>query len=368
MSGGPYEVKKTFEVRGIQVVSEVVKDEDSPTYRAFHLKTSCESRRWGTREVGYSITCTKGPNAGDAMDILEMHRFKQAERIVKIEAGEIPESLPTFLNVQIQGPSGTEINVIAQPDLSVSATLLSKELISYLGLQPSARNVFQEQIISPDLFKGVIKYGQLNVETMITPSEHGSPACILGGDFLQKALKGKESLFHELLLPDDRRALANAARCKKTHVLILGKYGAHRPRLKRIRQALSSIGLIGIIVDDYPDIEEQTLPEKVVTYASICRFAIVDDFVPSGHNVELEICSQRGFITSVLRLKGRATTAMQAHLTGKFPFMRAFDYDTDGELEATVLKAAEWADKTVTEWAEQLNRDFSAWRGPNKIM
>lgn len=203
---------------------------------------------------------------------------------------------------------------------------------------------------------------------MVAPSEHGSPACILGGDYFQKALRGKENLVQELVMPDDRRALADAARCKKKHVLIAGKYGEHRPRLRRIQQSLASLGFIGLILGEYPDIEEQSLPEKMVTYASICRFVISDDLAPSGHIEELSICSERRFVTAILRFNGRASTAMQATITDDVSFMQEFSYELDDQLETTVLTAAQWADQAVAKRARTLNQKFSEWRGPNNIM
>jgi hypothetical protein len=368
MESEHYEIAKVYTIAGTDILSEIVKDEDTPTFRAFHLRTSCESHRWGKRTVGFGLTCCKNPGSGDVLTILEENRRKQAERIVKVESGEIAEANPILFGIQVQGPSGTTINVIAQPDLSVSPTLLSKELIAFLGLPPLARASFQEQIVSPQLFTGVVRSGPLAVETMITPSEHGSPACILGGHFFQKALQGKEALISELVLPDDRRALANAARCKKKYVLILGKYGDQRPRLEKFRRALSSLGFVGMILDEYPDIEEQSLTEKMVTYASICRFVVVDDLVPSGHISELEICAQRRFVTAILRLQGKASNAMQADMSDDLPLMGEFSYEGDVELEAKVAEAAKWADTTVTERAMKLNRRYGAWRGPNKMM
>lgn len=169
-------------------------------------------------------------------------------------------------------------------------------------------------------------------------------------------------------MPDHYRTLANAARCKKKYVLITGKYGEHRPRLERIKKALQTIDLIGLILDEYPDIEEQSLAEKMVTYASICRFVIVDDFVPSGHINELGICHERKFITSVLRCKGRAATAMQADIGAEVSFIKVFGYDRDEDVERVITEAAKWADNAVNDRAKMLNREYSNWRSPQKLM
>ena len=362
-----YETSKRYLVSGIEVHSEIVSDQETPEYRAFHISSSCASQRWGKRTLGFSLTCYKN-TATDIMNTLESARFKEVERIIKIESGELPEGGPVFLGVQIQGPTGKAINALALPDLSLSASLLGQEIIDFLELSPLQRSSFQEQAVSLPLFKIVISSGTTRVETMVAASAHGSPACILGGDFFQKALRGKEYIVTELVMPDDRRALANAARCKKRNVLIAGKYGEHRFRLERIKQALSTLNFIGLILDEYPDIEEQPLAEKMVTYASICRFVIVDDFVPSGHIDELAICRERKFVTAILRPGGKASTAMQAEIADEGQFMEEFSYVLDAEFEARVLDAARWADETVCERARRLNRRYSGWRAPDKIV
>lgn len=181
-------------------------------------------------------------------------------------------------------------------------------------------------------------------------------------------MSGKEFLITELLIADHFRTLANAARCKKKYVLILGNYGEKRDRLKLIKEALQKTGLIGLILDEYPDIEEQTLAEKMVTYASICRFVIADDIAPSGHIKELDICHDLKFITAVLRLKGRPATMMQADIDDDVSYIKEFDYEGEADLRQAVGQAASWADEAVIQRAQNLNRKYADWRSPAKIM
>ncbi|MGE5206836.1 MAG: hypothetical protein ACM3PW_14565, partial [Chlamydiota bacterium] len=191
---------------------------------------------------------------------------------------------------------------------------------------------------------------------------------ILGGDFFQKALQGKEYVIRELIMPDHFRTLMNAARCKKKYVLVLGKYGDQRERLHRIKQALADKMLTGLILDEYPDIEEQTLTEKMVTYATISRFVLADDLAPSGHIKELEICHDLKFVTAVLRRKGKPATAMQADIGDEVSFIRDFSYDDEGDFERVISDAVDWANHAVRERANNLNRKYSDWRSPGKLM
>jgi hypothetical protein len=365
---GDYENPKRYEISGVEVCSEIDKDETTPDYRFVHIKTSCQSHRWGTRTIGFSLTLYNNPQAEGVLKSLEKHRLLQANRLVKIESGDVPEGVSSFLGVQIQGPSGKTINCAALADLGVVPSLLSRDLVDVLELQPLAKTSFQEQLISSPLYRATIMCGPIKIETIIAVSDHGGPGCILGGDFFQKALAGDQKLIQDLIMPDDVRALASAARCKKRFVLIAGAYGRHRSRLDRIKQSLSSLGFVGLILNEYLDIEEQTLPEKMVTFASIARFVMVDDISPSGHIEELGICRERGFVTAILRFQSRPSTAMQAAITGEISFMREFGYSDDSALGATVLDAARWADEAVFERARTLNRLYGEWRNPNKIM
>ena len=291
--------------------------------------------------------------------------------MVKTELGQIPERTLALLVPEIYGPTGKRITPASVANLSLPLTLLGAEVIQLLELQTTGGHYYEavESRVNPvPLFSARIKFGSYEVETSVAPSSHEFPACMLGGDFFQKALRGKEELIHELIMPDHYRTLANAARCKKKYVLIAGKYGEHRPRLERIKQALKSLDLIGLILDEYPDIEEQSLAEKMVTYASICRFVIVDDVAPSGHINELAICHERKFVTAVLRLHGRASTAMQADIASEVAFIREFRHTGDTDFEQSVIEAGRWASEAVQERARALNRQYSGWRSPDNIM
>jgi len=367
-----YEITKKYFLSGVDILSEVVKDEAHPEFRALVIRSSCHSHRWGTRTQDYSYTSYKHvPAQNDFAKIFEGIRLQAAETLVKTELGELPERSPRVLGVHLKGSTGKLLNTFAVPDLSFSQSLLDEDMISALELEKAHSNLEVEgQVRMVPLFKAKIIFGSSEIETFIAPSDHGSPPCILGGEFFQKYLrgKGKEDLIQEMLLPDHYRALANAARCQKQHVLIAGKYGNNRARLESIKKVLQSEGFVGLILDEHPDIEEQSLPNKMVTYASICRFVIIDDLVASGHNVELEICHQRKFVTAVLRAKGAASTAMQDDITDEVTFISSFDYDTDDNFESAIFQAAKWADEFVAKRAARLNRKYGSWRGPNRMM
>jgi hypothetical protein len=304
------------------------------------------------------------------MPSFESTRCHAAENLVRTELGEIPEKGVSLLGARLVGPTGKEMTAGCAVNLSFSPTLLQPELVKLLQLTPSNDaycDVSTGNRAPVPLYRGTIKFGDISVETNFLPATYDGPV-VLGGDFFQKALRGNEGLIIELIVPEHLRTLANAARCKKKYVLILGSYGDKRDRLTRIKDALLKSGLVGLILDEYPDIEEQTLTEKLVTYAAFCRFVIVDDLAPSGHIKELDICHDLKFISAVLRMHGRPATAMQADIGDEVSFIKEFSYTDDASLEQTIVEAATWAGGAVIERAKSLNRKYSAWRSPTQLM
>lgn len=363
-----YEVKKKYTVRGVEVDSEVMKDQIEETMRSLVIRSSCASVRWGVRTQDHSYSCS--PQWGGFVSSFEHSRKNAAETLVLTEQGDLAERGVPLVVVELIGPNGTHITPACAVNLSFSASLLSPEFIELLQLEKTGEFYCEIKEGAPShipLFRGTIKFGELTAETSFLPASYNGPV-VLGGDFFQKALHGNEGLITELIMPDHFRTLMNAARCKKRYVLILGSYGEKRDRLGIIKEALKKLELIGLILDEYPDIEEQSLTEKMVTYASICRFVIVDDIAPSGHIKELSLCHDLKFVSAVLRLQGRPATAMQADVSDEVSFIKEFKYADDVSLASAITEAALWATSTVGERAQTLNRKYSTWRSPTKIM
>jgi hypothetical protein len=364
-----YEITKEYVIRGIKVTSEVVKDEKSEAEkrRSLVIRSSCASTRWGVRTQDHSYS---GPLGWDAFESsFEEIRFQAANTLVRTELAEIPEKSAPLLVVELIGPTSQRMMPACAVDLSFSPSLLGPEFIELLKLERTGQiycEVVNGQLNHIPLYRGRIRFGDNEVETSFLPATYNGPV-VLGGDFFQKALVGREALITELVMADHFRTLANAARCKKKYVLIVGSYAERRERLKQIKEALSEMGLIGLMLDEYPDIEEQTLTEKMVTYASICRFVIADDFAPSGHIKELDICHDLKFITAVIRLGGRAATAMQADIGDEVSFIKEFNYEEQGKFEQTIKQAATWASEAVNQRSQSLNRKY-CWRSPTKVL
>jgi hypothetical protein len=300
---------------------------------------------------------------------LEQIRTQAAETLARTEMGEVPEKGVVLLAAELIGPFQKQMTAACAVDLRYGPSLLSPELIQMLEFQPTGK-VFCETesgcIKHIPLYSGRVKFGEYEIDTEFLPATYNGPV-VLGGDFFQKAMTGNESQISELVMPDHFRALASAARCKKRYVLILGRYGDKRERLKAIKVRLEELGLVGLILDEYPDIEEQSLTEKMVTYASMCRFVIADDAAPSGHIKELDICHDLKFITAVLRPKGLASTAMQADIADEVSYIKVFPFENGEDVGAVMSDVVAWAKQTVSARSHKLNRDYSQWRSPTNI-
>lgn len=353
-------------VLGHQVTSEITQIEDRGDGGiAFHIKSSCTSKDWGTRSQMYTMSVPK--DYQDLNTHLESTRRTAAELLVKEELGIAPPK-SILLGIEIQTPDREKwLKLAATIDVSFGPSRLGRDWIELLKFKPTGSHIAE---IAPDnsiqslpLYSVTLRFGQKEFQTWAVPYD-GSLPCIVGGHFIQNVSQ-TEHLF-ELLDPEHWRALRNVARCKKKVVLIIGKYGEHRARLEQLQKLLAARGYQGLILDDFPDIQEQSLPEKMVLFASIARFVLCDDIAPSGHIEELRICSEMKFTTAILRGGGRASTAMQACISLNVDYMRVFEFEMSA-FEETAVTALGWAEEKVRERAAAFNRLYD-WRSPEKML
>ncbi len=356
----------TISVFGREVTSEIVKIEESDNdITTFHIKSSCVSTAWGIRSQMYMMGV---PNNYEHLAAhLNATRKTAAELVIKEELGTaLPKA--QFLVMEVQTPDCKRwLKAAATIDVRFGPSRFGKDYLDVWGFKPLGSKIAEIRsdgaLNSLPLYSVVMRFGEHEVQTLAVPYEGGLP-CIVGGDFVQQA--SRTELLFELLGPEHWRALRNVARCKKKVVLIIGKYGEHRSRLEQIEKLLAEKGYQGVVLDNFPDIEEQSLPEKMVLFASIARFIVCLDEAPSGHIDELRICSDMQFTTAILRPHGMPSTAMQANLALSVDHMQVFDVK-EYAFEQAVIAALEWAEKKVLERSAAFNRLYG-WRSPDKIL
>ncbi|HXJ18062.1 MAG TPA: hypothetical protein VNM68_12810, partial [Candidatus Polarisedimenticolia bacterium] len=134
---------------------------------------------------------------------------------------------------------------------------------------------------------------------------------------------------------------------------VIGKYGENTERLRQV-QALASIkGYHAILLKDYEDIQELSLPEKALLFGLLSCFVICDDTVASGHNEELPILANAGFVIAILCPTTGCSSWMHAHFPTSFRNVRVFEYSSD--ISARIQEAILWAEQQ----AQQVTRDWN---------
>lgn len=135
---------------------------------------------------------------------------------------------------------------------------------------------------------------------------------------------------------------------KEKQVLLLGSYKPDgMERLSLLSIELRRRGYNVILLKDVPNRTDQTLDQKVITIANMVRFVVVDDTVPSGHISELKLCEQVGGVVVIMRLNGKASSAMTRSLTLSSNLMKAFEYSSDS-VGSAIDGAVEWAEVTLS--------------------
>lgn len=128
-------------------------------------------------------------------------------------------------------------------------------------------------------------------------------------------------------------------------------------RLQRIQDKLRSLNYEGILLKDYPDIQEQTIEEKLNLFGSIARFIICENSFYSGHIDELSICARNRFVTVIIQETGRYTTYLQMCYPMDFSFIKKIEYVPD-LLEDSVAKAVHIAESLVIKRKRALNKEY----------
>jgi predicted aspartyl protease len=157
--------------------------------------------------------------------------------------------------------------------------------------------------------------------------------------------------------------LTNIPSLKKSLVLILGQDTTEIFRLRIVQQHLAQKGYNGIIVKEQPDINIQSIEEKVNMLASLCRFIVCDNSFTSGHIDELKICAINRFVTAIIQEKGKGATWMQVDYKYDFSFMNTFYYDDPSDIPNAANQAIAWAENKLNDRKLIYDKIYT-WRSP----
>jgi hypothetical protein len=164
----------------------------------------------------------------------------------------------------------------------------------------------------------------------------------------------------EMLL--DERRHAPFSWLAKNAALVLGDFSeVGRRRLEAIRLALRREGYLPVLADEIEDIPQQTIREKVLTLASVCRFVVVDDSSRSGHLTEMAMVEQVNTPTIVLRLKGSFSSSMTLGIEGPTSNMKLYQYDEEILIE-TLKEGITWVEELIERKERYFNQEYRSWR------
>ncbi|MEI5921774.1 hypothetical protein COL48_12295 [Bacillus toyonensis] len=150
--------------------------------------------------------------------------------------------------------------------------------------------------------------------------------------------------------------------CKEKMVLVLGKDSPqeYMKELEDICECVEKMGYTPILIKKQDEIETITNEEKMLAYASISRFVIIEKSYPAGQIDEAKICAINRFPTIWLQKEGMGDTWMQGDYHIDQRSIQLFKYK-DENVKGKLEEAVKWVEQFIKEKSESLN-DLYPWR------
>jgi len=169
---------------------------------------------------------------------------------------------------------------------------------------------------------------------------------ILSSDTAAKAVGESIKVAYELVSRRADSILENS-----DSVLVLGKdTGPSLDLLKRIAARLETHGYFTYIIKEQPDKTGESVIQKVMRHALMCKFVIVENTEPSGHLYEIPHAAKAAeCVTVVLQQEGNGATCMFEDAYGKHRHWHKVEYtDIDVAVDASV----QWAEHFIAEFGK----------------
>ena len=267
---------------------------------------------------------------------------------------------PPYIEVTIFNPqTGSYNSVRALVDTGANRTFISEKTAQALGLQTIG-------IAKVETANGIIDINEYVVNIKVEDKLFRNKM-VLGLRFPEATLVGwdilteKPLILTNILFGQIGHLLEAVPDIKKSTALIIGQDTTEIYRLHAIQKRLRHHGYTGIIIKEISDIEIQSVEEKVNMLASLCRFIICENSVPSGHIDELKICAFNRYVTAILQEKGLGATMMQADYPLDYSFMKMFTYPSISDMDPVIDNAIKWAELKVEERRKYFNNLYG-WR------
>jgi hypothetical protein len=134
-------------------------------------------------------------------------------------------------------------------------------------------------------------------------------------------------------------------------VLVLGKdTGPSLDRLKHIAARLETHGYFAYIIKEQPDRTGESIIQKVMRHALMCKFVIVENTEPSGHLYEIPHAAKAAeCVTVVMQEEGKGATWMFEDAYGKHRHWHKVEYtNVDAAVDSSII----WAERFITEFGK----------------
>ncbi len=142
---------------------------------------------------------------------------------------------------------------------------------------------------------------------------------------------------------------------------MLGSYNSHgKKRINKISKILADLGYNPILIENIPDFEHYDIPQKVTTIGALSRFVVIDDSIPSGHLMEVEICKLNRWVTILFRADGEISSFMTMGASNTSNVILEKEFNSN-EPRDDIVEAASWAESKLLELEKKLNDQFP-WR------
>lgn len=134
-------------------------------------------------------------------------------------------------------------------------------------------------------------------------------------------------------------------------VLVLGKdTGPSLDLLKQIAARLESHGYFTYIIKERPDRSGESVIQKVMRHALMCKFVIVENTEPSGHLYEIPHAAKAAeCVTVVMQEEGKGATWMFEDAYGKHRHWHKVEYTN---VDAAVDLSIAWAESFIAEFGK----------------
>lgn len=187
----------------------------------------------------------------------------------------------------------------------------------------------------------------------------------LGFVIREETFKNSTQQIYNLLSNEEKMPIDDwVASCKSKVVLILGKDSPEEylKYLEDVASKVESRGYQPLLIKKQPEVETITNEEKMLAYASLARFIIIEKSEAAGQIDEAKICAFNRLPSIWIQKEGTGDTWMQGDYEVDFKSIKTFKYD-DSSLEKCLDQGIDWVEGYLKEKANQLNTLYPWRRG-----